>query len=251
MNRRALTLRPLLLVGPAALAALVALACSSTPEPTTPEGIPLIAPPPGNGPAASPEAPAALSSASTPGAASATAPKPPPPSGGAPMAVIEGDTEIMTSIGYRGGKLRLVGSGAELSVPPGSLTDGLAFAFGVAPTKGPQAAPPAKGALGQPFKLAIRRVEGGETIGSAVTGATTAITSSGPPFVLKLTLPPKIKTANLAAGLPGPDAKKLAYKIYPASSVEPGEPGKVVFQMASLPGESVLQLTSAEPTEKP
>jgi hypothetical protein len=250
MNRRALA--PCLLL-PIALAALAA-ACSSTPEPTSPEGMPLVAPPPGRGGSATTAGATAAPSPDAPAAASASGGKPgkpPPPVGGAPMAVIEGDTEIMTSIGYRGGKIRLLGSGAELSLPPGTLTDGLAFAFGVAPTKGPQAAAPARGALGPAFKLAIRRVEGGETVGSAVTGAATAITSDGPPFVLKLTLPPKAKSANLAVGVPGADAKKLAYKIYPASSVESGEPAKAVFNLTSLPGESVLQLTSAEPTEKP
>ncbi|HEU4409238.1 MAG TPA: hypothetical protein VFS43_28525 [Polyangiaceae bacterium] len=250
MNRRALAPRPLLPVG---LATLAALACSSTPEPTSPEGMPLVAPPPGGGAAAA-ETPATTSpasSSSSPAAASGAAAKPPPPAGGAPMAVIEGEAEVMTSVGYRGGKIRLTGSGAELSLPPGALADGLAFSFAAAPTKGPQAPAPARGALGPPLKLAIRRVEGGETIGSAVTGATTPITSEGPPFVLKLTLPPKAKSANLAVGTPGADPKKLAYKIYPAASVESGEPPRAVFQMPSLPGESVLQLTSAEPTEKP
>lgn len=244
MNRRRLAPFALLPLG------LFALACGATPEPTSPEGIPLVAPPPSRGGASASDPTAAAPSASA-AASNATASKPPPPAGGAPLAVIEGDAEIMTAIGYRGGKLKLLGTGAELSVPPGALADGLAFAFSAAPTKGPQAASPPPGALGPPHKLSIRRVEGGETIGSAVTGAATSVTSDDSPFVVKLALPPKAKAANLAVGTPGADGKKLAYKIYPSSSVESGEPAKAVFQVSSLPGESVLQLTSAAPTEKP
>ncbi len=233
-------------VGPLALAALAA-ACGATPEPTSPEGIPLVAPPaarPG-APGAPADAPAAASASP---AASTAAGKPPPSPGGAPMAVVEGDVEITTAIGYRGGKLRLTSTGAELSLPSGSLSDGLAFSFAAAPARGPQPAPPHRGALGLLYRFAIRRVEGGEAIGSTVTGATTPITSEGPPFVLKLPLPPNAKAANLAVGTS--DGKKVTYKVYPSSSVESGDPAKAVFSMPALPGEGVLHLTSAEPTEK-
>ncbi|HEU4537230.1 MAG TPA: hypothetical protein VFS00_24085, partial [Polyangiaceae bacterium] len=226
----------------------LAAACGSSPAATSSEGIPLVAPPPGAGPRPTElatTAPAASASAS----ASALAAKPPPPAGGAPMAIIDGDTEVATTIGYRGGKVRL-SNGAELTLPPGALADGLAFTFGLTPAKGPQAVTPHRGALGPTYKITIRRVEGGETIGSAVAGATTPLTTEGPPLVLKLPLPANAKAGNLALATT-PDPKKPAFKVYPPSSVETGEPAKAVFQMNSLPGEGALHLTSADPTEKP
>jgi hypothetical protein len=249
MNRRAHALpAPLAssLVALAALAASAAACGGSTPEATSPEGIPLVAPPPGR--AETPTETATTQPAAS-ASASASAAKPPPPApGGAPMAIIDGDTEVSTTIGYRGGKIRLNG-GAELTVPPGALADGLAFTFGLTPTKGPQAVTPHRGALGPTYKVLIRRVEGGEVIGSAVAGATTPLTSEGPPLVLKLPLPPNAKAGNLALAT-SPDPKKPGFKVYPSSSVETGEPGKAVFQLTTLPGEGALHLTSAEPTEK-
>lgn len=247
MNRRAHALTASLAFPLAALAAFAAACGGSTPEATSPEGIPLVAPPPGRAETPTETAttrPAASASAS----ASAGAAKPPPPAGGSPMAIIDGDTEVSTTIGYRGGKIRL-SSGAELTLPPGALADGLAFTFSLTPTKGPQAVTPHRGALGLTYKVLIRRVEGGETIGSAVAGATTPLTSEGPPLVLKLPLPPNAKAGNLALAT-SPDPKKPGFKVYASSSIEGGEPGKAVFQLTALPGEGALHLTSAEPTEK-
>ncbi len=228
------------LLVPLALLALPLLSagCSGaqTPADTKPAPAPVTPPAPASSEAAPAPAP---STSAPPAASSAHVPDKAPPDKtpkrtSAPIAVHEGEDEVIATYGSGGGKSKI--PALTLFVPEGAVDQPTNFIIAKNKGAGALKIAPHRGLVGEVYRIGVSRPDQPKDVKSLAGG-----------FVITIQAPPKApdKPLHLAVGTPT-SAGKASYKVLAPNGVTTSDAGpSLSFELEDIPTVAVIHLTSS------